>query len=450
MLLLPKDFLPIFFAFSTQFTVPTLRNLLTLFVGAILCRGPRRVSTILRVMGLGQEKRFEKFHRVLNRAKWSGSKCSEILLGLVISRLPKGYPIKIAVDETHEWRSGKTIKSISAFRDSVRSSKTKVVHSFGLRWVCFTLLFPVPWNKKRCWALPFLTVLARSEAANERLGKTHVTSIELTILSIQKISGWLKRRWILVGDGAYATMKLAFQCAENNVTLVSRLRLDASLYDTPKPRIPGQKGRPCVRCEKQKSLHERALDESLDWKTEVVEWYNGKKRILKILTGVSVWYRAGKPINHIRWVLVKDPNDKRGAQAFFSTDLNLSSKEIIELYVERWSIEVTFQESRAHLGIQTQRHWCEKAIERTTPMIYALFSLVTLMGLEINKSRKLKPLLTSWYYKKKDASFSDVLTLVRRSIWGFRYFSHTLENEGTVEKGGEKYWELIEQLSAGD
>ncbi|MDF1678918.1 MAG: transposase [Legionellaceae bacterium] len=158
--------------FSSIFTRPTWKKIQPLFIGAILCRGARRVSSILRVMGLGGERSFSKYHWVFNQAQWSGLALSKILLGLLIRCLPKSWPILVAVDETLERRRGRKITAKGMYRDAVRSSQSHVVTCMGLKWEVMTLIVPLPWSK-RPWALPLLTVLAPSKQANEKAGKRH-------------------------------------------------------------------------------------------------------------------------------------------------------------------------------------------------------------------------------------------------------------------------------------
>jgi len=110
-------------AFSPLFTVPTWEHVLVLLTGVILCQGARRVSSILRVMGLSQEKRFEKYHRVFNRAKWNSMMGAKILLGLLVQLLPASLSLLIIVDDTIERRQGKKITAKGYYRDAVRSTE---------------------------------------------------------------------------------------------------------------------------------------------------------------------------------------------------------------------------------------------------------------------------------------------------------------------------------------
>ena len=238
----PRGMAAVLNSFSHLFTLPTWAHVQVLLMGAILCQGARRVSSILRVMGLSQEKRFEKYHRVLNRAKWNSMSGAKILLGLLINLLPASFPILIVVDDTIERRSGKKIKAKGCYRDACRSTQKLVVKCFGLKWVCLMLIVPLPWCK-RPWALPFMTILAPSKKSNKAENRKHKTSIDWTIIAIRVISRWLKRAYILIGDGGFACIRLGHACIKNNVTLVSRLRLDVALYEVAPPPAKGQLGR---------------------------------------------------------------------------------------------------------------------------------------------------------------------------------------------------------------
>lgn len=120
--------------------------------GTLLCKGPRRITAALRVLGLSNELRFEKYHRVLNRDTWSCALCAKVLLGLLIALLPPGVPpVIVVIDETLERRKGKKIKAKGYYRDAVRSIEKTVVKYLGLKWICMTLIVPLPWHK-RPWA----------------------------------------------------------------------------------------------------------------------------------------------------------------------------------------------------------------------------------------------------------------------------------------------------------
>ena len=401
--------------FSSEFSAPTWKNIQTLLLGSLLCCGPRRISSILRVMGLASVRNFSKYHRVLSRAEWDALALAKILLGLLIKLLPASWSIIIAVDETLERRRGKKIKAKGIYRDAVRSSQSKVITSFGLKWECMMLIVQLPWSK-RLWALPFLTVLAPSKKSNEKAGRRHKTSLDWTRQMVKLVSRWLRRPWILLGDGAYACMDLASACIHQGVTLISRLRLDAQLFHSPSEQDAKKRGRKAIKGERI-NLKDLLKDQAQLWQTSLVKWYGDEKKTVEYLTFICLWYQAGKTPIPLRIVLVKTPNGKNEAETFFSTDVELEASQIINYFVLRWNIEVTFEEVRASLGVETQRQWSDKAIARTTPLLMGLYSFVTLVAFTMHQ---IKPLVSinvaSWYDKKGELTFSDILALVRRDI----------------------------------
>jgi hypothetical protein len=183
-----------------------------LLAGAILAPGQRTVSAALRVMGLGQTEQFQRYHRVLNRAVWSGREASRVLLGLLVKTFVPSGPLLIGVDETLERRWGKKIAAKGVYRDPLRSTQERFVKSSGLRWVCLVLLVPVPWAR-RVWALPFLSVLAPSERYSARRGKRHKKITDWARQSLLVVRRWWPQREIVaVADSAYASLRLLASC----------------------------------------------------------------------------------------------------------------------------------------------------------------------------------------------------------------------------------------------
>jgi hypothetical protein len=405
-----------------------------LLIGAILAPGKRTVSAVLYVLGQKDDRQYQTYHRVLNRAKWSSFTASRILLGLLVAAfVAAGVPVIIEADETLERRKGEQIKDKSVFRDAVRSSKKYTVHSFGLRWVSMMLIVAVPWSS-RAWGLPFLTVSAPSEQTDEANGKRHKTSIALIMQMIRVVGRWLpKRTIVLVTDGGLTAVKLGLCCAKlaNPVTYVSRLRLDAQLYDQPPEQVAGKRGPKPKKGARQPSLKARLKHKDTEWTTLSLPWYGGKKYLIEFVTGISVWHTSGFDPLPIRWVLVRDPADKYDPTAFLCTDLSATVLQILAWFILRWNVEVTFQEVNAHLGFGTQRQWSDLAIARTTPALLALFSIVTLLAYHLTRDKPF-PIRSSAWYDKKEATFSDALALVRRVIWTRIKFSQSPQDPDFV------------------
>ena len=390
-----------------------------LLIGAILAPGKRTVTAALRVMGLSQEPQFQNYHRVLNRARWSSRTLSRILLRLLLRAFVSAdQPVVLGLDDHIERRRGAKIAAKGIYRDAVRSSKSFFVKTSGLRWVCMMVLTPIPWAK-RVWALPFLTVLAPSERYHQERGKQHKQLTDIARQMIKQVRRWLPDRLlVVVADSSYAAIELLAACAclPQPVTMITRLRLDAALYDPAPPREKGKKGAPRKKGGRQPTLAQRLDQSDTTWEKVTVRWYGGTSRQIELASGTAVWYHSGLPIVPIRWVLIRDGEGKFDPQALLSTDLSLPAHQIVEWFVLRWQLEVTFEEARAHLGVETQRQWSDLAILRTTPALLGLFSLIALFAHEVLQGKELAARQAAWYQKSLP-TFSDTLALVRQQLW---------------------------------
>jgi hypothetical protein len=419
MLHLPKESIAVVRAFAPVFSDRTWQWAQVLLVGGILAPGQRTVTAILRVMGLSTDAQFQNYHRVLNRAIWSSRALSRILLrALVAAFVPADAPVVLGLDDHIERRRGARIAAKGIYRDAVRSSKSFFVKTSGLRWVSLMLLAPIPWAQ-RLWALPFLTVLAPSERYHEKRGLRHKTVADWARQMIRQVRRWLpERALVVVLDSTYAVLELLAEGPRLDpaVTLVTRLRLDAALYDPPPVRGPGTRGAPRKKGARQPSLAQRVGEPRTAWQTVTLRWYGGVPRLVELASGTAVWYHPGKPVVPLRWVLIRDPQGEFLPQALLCTDTTVSPQQIVEWFVLRWQVEVTYEEARAHLGVETQRQWSERAILRTTPALLGLFALVTLLAHQLLQGRALPVRQAAWYTKTQP-TFVDTLALVRRHLW---------------------------------
>jgi hypothetical protein len=424
MLCLPSRFAGVILTFAPVFVQQrTWWHAQLLLLGAILTPGQRTVSSILRIVGLRRERHFVNYHRVLNRAVWNSRQGARLLLGLLISRFAPTGPIVLGVDDTIERRRGKRISAKGIYRDPVRSSKSFFVKTSGLRWLSLMLLAPVPWAQ-RVWGLPFLTVLAPSERFCDSHGQRHKTLADWTRQVALQVRRWLpKRTIVLVGDSAFAVLDLLAALTRQGMICVTRLRLDAALYEPAPPRQPGTKGRSRKKGARLPTLTQRLDDPNTAWQSIMVSgWYGNTERRLEIGSDTAVWYHSGRPVLPVRWVLLRDPDGDFEPQALLCTDLNRDPHDIIGWFVRRWSLEVTFRETRDHLGVESQRQWSDQAIARTTPCLLGLFSIVTLLATRLGKRARLAVSDAAWY-RKQQPTFADTLAAVRREIWAAQGFS---------------------------
>jgi hypothetical protein len=158
-------------------------------------------------------------------------------------------------------------------------------------------------------------------------------------------------------------------------------------------------------------------DAATEWTTLTVpRWYSEGQREVEIVSQTAIWYHTGLPPVPIRWVLIRDPQDKFATQALLCTDLDATPQQILSWFLLRWQMEVTFHAVRTYLGVETQRQWSERAIARTTPALLGLFSLVTLLAHEPMSCGTAPVQQTAWY-RKTLPTFSDALACVRRQLW---------------------------------
>ncbi|MGH9637621.1 MAG: IS701 family transposase [Candidatus Angelobacter sp.] len=414
-------------AFAPHFSNCIWQYAQVLLLGAILAPGRRTVTAALRIMGLSQERQFQTYHRVLNRAVWSSWALSRTLLKLLVQTFVPTGPIVCALDPTIERRRGAKIKAKGIYRDPVRSSHSHFVKASGLRWISLMLLAPIPWAG-RVWALPFLTCLAPSERYYEGKVRGHKKVLDWGRQMILQLRRWLpQRKLVVVADSEFAAILWLFGLTQlpGELCLIVRLRLDAALYQPAPQRTAQTKGRPRKKGERLPTLEQVAADPKTCWQHVTIRnWYGEGRRVIEIVSQTAVWFHNGLPALPMRWVLIRDPKGKFKTQALLCTDRKCDPVQIVKWFILRWQVEVTYHEVREHLGVETQRQWSDLAILRTTPVLLGLFSLVTLLAHQHTRRRKLPIRQTAWYHKTQP-TFSDALALVRQQIWQQSLFQMT-------------------------
>jgi hypothetical protein len=435
MLTLPSEYTTILSSFARLFSKRIWQKAQLLAIGAILVPGQRTVTAILRILGLEADPHFQTYHRVLNRARWSSLAVSELLLAWLVKVFVPGGPIILGLDDTIERRRGAQIKAKGIYRDPVRSSHSHFVKASGLRWLSLMLLTPIPWAK-RVWALPFLTALAPSERYYAGRVRKHKKLTDWARQVLFQAHRWLPgRKLVVVADASFAALEF-LECMTrlaNPICMITRFRLDAALYEPAPPRKPGQKGRPRKKGKRLPTLVQVLANPNSPWKTVVIpHWYGQGPRKVEIVSDTAVWFHNGLPALPIRWVLIRDPKGRFEPQALLCTDQKVRPEQIVQWFVLRWQVEVTFHEVRTHLGVETQRQWSDLAIARTTPALLGLFSLVTLLAHTHARHAKFPVRQAAWY-RKPLPTFSDALAIVRQELWQHLYFQPS-HFQGDVRK----------------
>ncbi len=418
MLNLPPTIMTVLMPFAPLFHAKTWRKVPVLLMGTILTPGKRTVTAALRVMGLKDECKFSIFHQVLNRAAWSSLAVSTCLLNMLLTLIyPTNEPLVFGIDETIERRWGHKIAARGIYRDPVRSSKSHFVKVSGLRWISLMLLAPIPWAQ-RIWALPVMTAIAPSERCYETRGRKPKTLTERARQMIKQLRRWLpKRSLVIVGDNSYAALDLlaACQALSEPVTVVTRLRLDAALYE-PAPPYPGM-GRPPKKGARLPTPQAYLDAPDTGWTTIEMRWYDGQTREMELASATAIWFHYGKTPVPIRWVVIRDPQGEYETICLLCTDQTVAPHQFVEWFVMRWQVEVTFEEARRHLGVETQRQWSNQAIARTTPLLLGLFAWITLVAHAFHLSGQPLVVRQSSWYAKPLPTVSDALALVRHQLW---------------------------------
>jgi hypothetical protein len=289
--------------------------------------------------------------------------------------------------------------------------------------------------------------LYRTRETNAQEGRRHKTPIILARQLIAALLHWFPQRtFIVLGDGHYASHELARFCWRHRkrLTLVSLLHPRAHLCEAPPLRRAGQMGRRRVRGAKLPHPQEAIV--KAQRQRGCVGWYGGKKRRVEFVSQTAHWYKATEGLVPIRWVFVHDKGGTHEDRYFYSTDRALSPSQIISLYTGRWSIEVTFQETRQHLGLATPRNRKDKSVLRTVPCLLGLFSLVAVLFHRHTRGKMPRPIAYPWY-AKSEVTFSDALAAVRRLLWQQTVFTESDRHQALKQLPRKLRNTLWDQLS---
>jgi DDE superfamily endonuclease/Archaeal putative transposase ISC1217 len=410
---IPPEAWPLLQEFAPVFTQPTYRRFTLLLFAAILTTGRRTIANLLRTVGSLAEGDSASYQRVLSQAHWSGLQLSAVLCRFLLRHLwPQGR-ISLVGDDTVAEHRGKKVYGKARHRDPVRSSRSYTAYRYGHKWVVLAILVSFPFAA-RPWALPVLVTLYRSPEDNRRRGRRHQTPAELMQLLLRLLLRWFPdRQFVFAADSSYGTHALArfAQRQQKRLSLVSRFYPDANLYEPPPPY--NGKGRPRQKGTKLPSPAQVAAQAP---RTRLrVAWYGGGTRRVEVVTGMGQWYKSGQGLVAVRWVYVHDLSGTHRDEYFYSTDVSLTARQIIEEYTGRWNIETTFQECRAYVGLETTWGWSRLTVLRAEPCLFGLYTVVALLYAHLPSV-----IHEDWqvvWLGKEQMTFSDAITAVRRWLW---------------------------------
>ena len=415
-MLYPSALDPLFLQFSFAFTSPTYQRWLVLMMSALLTTGRRTVSNQLRTLqGLAPGDP-SSYHRVFSERVWSLWPLARALASFILKIwIPEGT-VYLAGDDTVIEHRGRKVYGKCRHRDAQRSSHSYVAHLFGHKWVVLSILVRFP-CASRPWALPILMALFRSKKWNQQHGLRHRTAPHLMRQLLCVLLRWFpERKFTFTGDGGFSPHESAAQAQRHRrsrLTFVGRFHPKANLYLAP-PSDPIPKvGRPRKKGQKLPSPEE-VVAKSRRRRLNV-SWYGGERRNVAIVTGTGWWYRSGAALVEVRWVYVHDLDGTHRDEYFFTTEVTMTPQQLIETFTQRWSIEVTFEEVREYLGLETTRGWSEPTVLRMVPCLFGLFSIVALWYAVLPE--RFRHRVGIQWVGKQTTTFSDALTAVRRWLW---------------------------------
>jgi hypothetical protein len=395
--------------FEACFTAPSYRRFLTLVMGWIRCTGKHTVTGVMRAAGVVGVREHSGYHRFFSRGAWEPDSVGLALMRLVLGLLPKTARVTLTIDDTLGRHTGKHISSAGMHYDPLLSSAGRPLWHFGHRWVVLAVVVEFPrWGKS--FSLPVLVRLYRTEKVNEQLGKPHRKLTELAKELLELVSQQFPRRQlVVVADASYVNGSVV-RPLPDNIHLVGRGRMDAALY----AKAPSHRGRgrPRVKGKKLPSPKERRGQ----WTSLDVLVY-GRSATLEVKVFKAVWYKVSHG-RQMLFVVVRGWPGHAKQDVLVSTDLEMSAKQVVELYCLRWSLEETFGWVKSRLGFEDPHNRTEAAVLRTAPMALWVYSLVIAWYARWSKGRSSLPMrLAPWYRTKHNPSFSDMLATLRRESW---------------------------------
>ena len=427
MFCVPKALKPLRDGLVNDFSrAATARRVVFLMLAAILVTGNRTVANLLRLIAFVERLNPSTYHRVLSHRRWNATRLARILIGFLLDRYAPQSVVRLCGDETIDGHRGKKVYGKARHRDAVRSSHSHTVFRYGHKWIVLAILVELP-ACKRPFALPILVALYRDKATNARQGRRHKTPVELMCGLLSLLMRWFpERTWRFAGDGGYGTHEFARFAYRHRkrLTLVSKFFSDANLYQPPPKRKAGTNGRPRTKgaaMPKPEAVVRRSKAKRLK-----VRWYGGGSRQVEVVTGSGNWFKSGHGLVPVAWVYVRDLSGTHRDEYFFTTDVTLSAKTIIEMYGARWNIETTFQEMRSHLGLETTRGWSRSTVLRMAPCLFVLYTIVVLLYDALSVNRKASPLTLPriQWNGKHHVAFSDMIAQVRSYLWQEWVFQH--------------------------
>jgi hypothetical protein len=421
---LTSSFVVLLQHFLPVFTAPTFQTFVEVVTGWVLSPRRRFVTEVIFSGGNVGNGHWSRFHRFFSHAAWNIDVLSLHLAKLVVRIMAPNATLLWAVDDTLCRKRGLTVYGTGMHHDPLISSRAKPLVSWGHDWVVLCLVIVHPfWAPTKVFALPITMRLYRNrqgltkgkkgktKAAKRKADPNHRTRPQLAIELISLVATWFPQDDILVtGDSAYGG-KSVLSHLPANVHLISHVHPKGALYALPEPRSKKSKGPPRKKGARLPGMAQWAADAERTW-TELAFDQFGLHATLQVKTQQALYYKAGGQ-RLLTIVLTRDLHGKRPDQMFYCTKLDWDARQILSAYACRWAIECTFENCKQFLGLEDPANRLPLAVKRTAPMSLLLYALVV-VWFHQGGHRFLRIPYRPWYCSKREPSFADLLTTVRR------------------------------------
>jgi len=421
---------------ALTFTDPTARTWQQIVLGWVLHRGPATVTGIFRTLGKMADRHWTVYHKFFYRAAWSLDTLSVYLMANIIGPMildsgqidtVTGRPVvDLNIDDTTAGRYGKHVAHAGWFKDASATgpaTKGTVIH-WAHNWIVGAVTLRLPrWTLIR-WVLPTVFAIYRKKADCDRTHPFATRQVLAARMVCQVATALPGMKIRVAADGQYATRDMVMGLPEG-VSLVSRIRRDAAIYDfPPKRRKPGQRGRHPIRGKRLPTPRQIAARRMKGWKTMTVS-RQGKHVQRHVLGITCLWYHVCRAVA-IRLVIVRDPAGKQEDDFLFCTDATVSDQQIVQRYYDRWGVEECIRQAKQQMGFETTRGWCSKTVNRQAPLAMVLVTLVKAWYARCAAEEpSLLPEATPWNPHKTQPSFLDMLATLRRVLWQHRISSNS-------------------------
>jgi hypothetical protein len=408
--------------FRTCFSAPSLRHFMLLMTGWVLTVGKHTISNVIAAMQLHEVENFVTIYRFFSRAIWNPDHVGERIFEMVVSMLlPHGSEVVVVLDDTLNKHRGKKICGAGWQHDGSAPKHSRQM-AYGLCFVVIGLAVRLPGISDRIFCLPFAARLWWPQSVKvPPKRQVRKTKPQLAASLVRLARSWLDtgRRLRVVGDISY-TCEAVIRDRPDGVHFTGRVRKDSALFEPPVLPIERPRGRPRTKGKRLPTPEEMFNDVTLPWREVRVTAY-GKETVLHVYHLLAVWYYVLGP-QIVAFVLVRDPSGTHADAVFFDTDPCALPEQIVARYSARWSIEITYRETKQLLGSADPQCRSELSVERAGMMAYWAYSLVILWFVcHFQTAKQLVTPRNPWYKHKRTITFSDMLAAVRRShfIVGF-------------------------------